>query len=83
MQEVHKDLWKGSNRKFSKIPWHKIEVQRHNAERTPEQQVRQSSCSDCDGSGYHDSSICCDVAFDYNQKFVLYISRGSSVLMLS
>ena len=39
MQEVHKDLWKGSNRKFSKIPWHKIEVQRHNAERTPEQQV--------------------------------------------
>ncbi|CAL5226161.1 g8985 [Coccomyxa viridis] len=37
-KEVHKDLWKGSNRKFSKIPWHKIEVQRHNAERTPEQQ---------------------------------------------
>ena len=39
MQEVHKDLWKGSNRKFSRIPWHKLEVQRHNAERTPEQQV--------------------------------------------
>jgi len=43
LQEVHKDLWKGSNRKFSKIPWHKIEMQRHNAERTPEQQVRPAS----------------------------------------
>ena len=39
LQEVHKDLWKGSNRKFSQIPWRKIEMQRHNAERTPEQQV--------------------------------------------
>ena len=45
VQEVHKDLWKGSNRKFSKIPWHKIEVQRHNAERTPEQQVSPTSMS--------------------------------------
>lgn len=43
LQDVHKDLWKGSNRKFSKIPWHKIEMQRHNAERTPEQQVGPAS----------------------------------------
>ena len=39
LQDQHKDLWKGANRKFSKIPWHKIEAQRHNAERTPDQQV--------------------------------------------
>jgi nucleolar protein 15 len=39
LQDVHPDLWKGANRKFDKIPWRKIEVERHNAERTPEQQV--------------------------------------------
>ena len=39
LQDQHKDLWKGANRKFSKVPWHKIEAQRHNAERTPDQQV--------------------------------------------
>lgn len=39
MQDVHADLWKGANRKFDKVPWRKIEMERHNAERTPEQQV--------------------------------------------
>lgn len=35
--EVHKDLWKGANRHFRTIPWRKVEMRRHNAERTPEQ----------------------------------------------
>lgn len=42
VQDVHADLWKGANRKFDKIPWRKVEMERHNAERTPEQQV--STC---------------------------------------
>ncbi|CAL8463903.1 g3438 [Coccomyxa elongata] len=37
-KDVHPDLWKGANRKFDNIPWRKIEMERHNAERTPEQQ---------------------------------------------
>ena len=39
-QDVHPQLWKGANRKFDKVPWRRIEAERHNAERTPEQQVR-------------------------------------------
>ena len=39
-QEVHPQLWKGANRKFAKVPWRKIELERHNADRTPEQQAR-------------------------------------------
>ena len=38
--EVHPELWKGANRKFARVPWRKIELERHNAERTPEQQAR-------------------------------------------
>jgi len=32
--EVHPELWKGANRKFARVPWRKIELERHNAERT-------------------------------------------------
>ncbi len=35
--EIHEDLWKGANRRFRTIPWRKIEMKRHNAQRTPEQ----------------------------------------------
>ncbi|KAK9827622.1 hypothetical protein WJX81_007725 [Elliptochloris bilobata] len=38
-KEVHAELWKGANCKFAKVPWRKIELERHNADRTPEQQV--------------------------------------------
>ncbi len=38
-QEVHPDLWKGANRKFRAYPWRKVERERHNAVRTPEEQV--------------------------------------------
>ena len=38
-QDVHPQLWKGANRKFDRVPWRRIEAERHNAERTPEQQV--------------------------------------------
>ena len=38
-QEVHAQLWKGANRKFAKVPWRKIELERHNADRTPDQQA--------------------------------------------
>lgn len=44
MQDVHQDLWKGANRKFDIIPWRKIEKERHNAERSPEQQVWPVQC---------------------------------------
>ena len=44
LQDVHPDLWKGANRKFDKIPWRKLEAERHNAERTPEHQVSFASC---------------------------------------
>ena len=37
--EVHVDLFKGANRKFKSIPWRQMEVQRHNRDRTVEQQV--------------------------------------------
>ena len=43
IKEVHPELWKGANRKFARVPWRKIEVERHNAERTPEQQARRTS----------------------------------------
>ncbi len=39
-QDVHPQLWKGANRKFDRVPWRRIEAERHNAERTPAQQVR-------------------------------------------
>ena len=37
--EVHKELFKGTNRRFRKVNWQQIEEKRHNQERTPEQQV--------------------------------------------
>eukprot|EP00877_Chromochloris_zofingiensis_P014444 jgi/Chrzof1/9253/UNPLg00220.t1 len=35
--EVHPQMFKGANRKFKQIPWQKIERDRHNKERTPEE----------------------------------------------
>jgi nucleolar protein 15 len=40
--EVHADLFKGANRVFKKIPWHKIEEERHNKERTEEQEKKRA-----------------------------------------
>ena len=37
--QLHKDLFKGANRTFKRIPWRKIEAQRHDRVRTDEQQV--------------------------------------------
>ena len=38
--EVHPKLFKGANRKFKKVPWKKIEAERVNKERTPEEAAR-------------------------------------------
>uniref|UniRef100_A0A383WD88 RRM domain-containing protein n=1 Tax=Tetradesmus obliquus TaxID=3088 RepID=A0A383WD88_TETOB len=35
--EVHPQLFKGANRKFKKVPWKKIEAERVNKDRTPEE----------------------------------------------
>lgn len=37
---MHPQLFKGANRKFKKVPWKKIEAERVNKERTPEQAAR-------------------------------------------
>ena len=41
--EIHPDLFKGANRVFTKIPWHKIEEQRHNKVRSPEEEAKRAS----------------------------------------
>eukprot|EP00878_Enallax_costatus_P023022 GHUV01024469.1.p2 GENE.GHUV01024469.1~~GHUV01024469.1.p2 ORF type:complete len:101 (+),score=22.38 GHUV01024469.1:683-985(+) len=38
--EVHPQLFKGANRKFKKVPWEKIEAERVNKDRTPEEQAK-------------------------------------------
>lgn len=38
--EVHPQLFKGANRKFKKVPWRKIEAERVNKERTPEEAAK-------------------------------------------
>jgi len=38
--EVHPELFKGANRVFTKIPWKKIEEDRHNKDRNPEQEAK-------------------------------------------
>ncbi|GAB4816007.1 hypothetical protein N2152v2_003053 [Parachlorella kessleri] len=37
-EECHEDLFKGANRVFTKVPWKKIEMERHNKERTPQEE---------------------------------------------
>lgn len=41
--EVHKDLFKGANRVFKKVPWAKVEAERHNAERSTVQEGRRTA----------------------------------------
>jgi nucleolar protein 15 len=41
--EVHPQLFKGANRKFKKVPWKKIEAERVNKERTPEEAARRAA----------------------------------------
>lgn len=36
--KVHPDTFKGANRKFTKLPWEKMERERQNRTRTPEQE---------------------------------------------
>lgn len=36
-REVHPELFKGANRKFKQVPWRKIEAERHNRDRTPQE----------------------------------------------
>ncbi|KAK2079282.1 hypothetical protein QBZ16_002973 [Prototheca wickerhamii] len=36
--QVHKDLMKGANREFKTIDWRKREMERHNAEKTPQKE---------------------------------------------
>lgn len=38
--EVHPELFKGANRKFKQIPWRKIEAERHNRQRTPQEHAK-------------------------------------------
>ena len=38
--KVHPQLFKGANRKFKKVPWKKIEAERVNKDRTPEEQAK-------------------------------------------
>lgn len=38
--EVHPELFKGANRVFKKVPWKKIEMERHNKEVTEETAVK-------------------------------------------
>lgn len=35
--KVHPDTFKGANRKFTKLPWDKLNRERHNKPKTPEQ----------------------------------------------
>ncbi|KAK9823917.1 hypothetical protein WJX72_006347 [[Myrmecia] bisecta] len=41
--EVHANLFKGANRKFKAIPWQKIEAERHNKERTIEEEAQRTA----------------------------------------
>lgn len=41
--EVHPQLFKGANRRFKKVPWRKIEAERVNKERTPEEAARRAA----------------------------------------
>lgn len=38
LSEVHPQTFKGANRRFKNIPWHKIESERHNKERTDKEE---------------------------------------------
>jgi nucleolar protein 15 len=38
--KLHKDTFKGANKKFTAIPWQKVERMRHNREKTQEQTER-------------------------------------------
>ena len=38
--EVHPELFKGANRRFKNVPWKKLEAQRHNKARTPEEHAK-------------------------------------------
>lgn len=38
--QLHPQLFKGANRKFKKVPWKKIEAERVNKERTPEEHAK-------------------------------------------
>lgn len=39
-QDQHAKLFKGANKKFAKIPWQKIEAERHNKDKSAEEQDR-------------------------------------------
>ena len=40
LEDLHPHTFKGSNQRFKKIPWRKIESERHNKERTAEEETR-------------------------------------------
>lgn len=35
--QIHPELFKGANRRFKQVPWRKLETQRHNKVRSPEE----------------------------------------------
>jgi nucleolar protein 15 len=39
-EEVHPQLFKGANRRMKRVPWAKLEADRHNKQRTPEEHAR-------------------------------------------
>ncbi len=41
--EVHPTLFKGANKKMKSIPWNKLEADRHNKDRTPEEHAKRVS----------------------------------------
>eukprot|EP00775_Hariotina_reticulata_P010703 gene10703-10860_t len=41
--EIHPQLFKGANRKFKKMPWKKLDADRVNKERTPEEVARRTA----------------------------------------
>jgi nucleolar protein 15 len=41
--QVHPLLFKGANRKFKQIPWRRIEMNRQERERTPEEQAKRAA----------------------------------------
>lgn len=43
-QDQHAKLFKGANKKFAKIPWQKIEAERHNKDKSAEEQVGYTLC---------------------------------------
>jgi nucleolar protein 15 len=38
--EVHPELFKGADRRFKNVPWKKLEAERHNKPRTPEEHAK-------------------------------------------